>query len=195
MENDYVIRQPTSQEDIAALLKAHSNPKANNRPILASNMHKMQLAKNNGFPKDMYHASLAPVMIFNEDQERAIAEKGYVPYYIPHTHPRTLYRRNMHPKFFKSQTELKRIQTLTAEAQKIEMTTVNPDDYIEERIVASAEIEANVRKEKVTANQSAWFDTPTKIEPFPDAPSEPPGETIARLQGELNALKGKSKAA
>src|SRR5215469_6393983 len=128
--------------DVQELLtKIRQDPRTSNPRVLAINQVAQMKAKNGGYPLDMHHESLSPIQVHSEKEETAAAQLGFRREYRHRDYPKFLFRRNGHPKFQKSKEELKRINQMTPEAQRIEMATLNEGDYIEERVVNSHEEE------------------------------------------------------
>ena len=184
-----------TNQDVNQLLKQiRSDPRTSSPRVLIINQVAQMRAKNDGYPVDMYHATLLPVSVRNEEEETAIAQHGYQRQYIARLYPKYMFRRNMHPRFQKSAAELARIQILTPEAKVIEMATLNEHDYIEERIAKDAGEEKKLLAEKPKTNiTGSWVDAIGKIEPFPDAPEEDPAVTIANLRGQIEAMAEKPR--
>lgn len=152
-------------DEVRALIhKVRSTPGINNKPVLAVNVLEGQRSKNGGYPLHMYHESLDPVLALSEDEEQAVAEVGYGRHYIPKSYPKYLFRRNMDAKFKAS-------------------------DFIEEMVVRDAAAEKALLKKRAPANCGDWVEAAQEIEALPDAPTEDPAITIARLQGQLAAFQ------
>lgn len=185
-----------TNQDVDSLLKQiRADPRASNPRVLAINQLRQMQAKNNGYPLHLYHASLLPAIVNNEEEESALAEHGYQRQYTHRNYPKFMFRRNMHPKFQKSAAEQARLQTLTPEARVIEMASLNEHDYVEERLVKDEAEEKRIRAEKPKNNVTGpWVDALGKIEAFPDAPEEDPAITIANLRGQLQAQESRKGA-
>lgn len=184
-----------TDRDVQDLLtQIRRDPRVGNPRVLAINQIRQMQAKNDGYPVDMHHDTLAPTIANNEKEEEALMQAGFRREYRHRAYPMFLFRRNMHPKFAKSDSEKLRISQLTIEAQRIEMVTCNEGDFIEERIVRNEADEKKLLAEPANeaAGRGPWVHTVAEIKPFGDAPLEDPQVTIARLQGELQALKGES---
>jgi hypothetical protein len=154
-----------SMKDVHDLIKqVRSDPRINNKPVLAINVAMAQQAKNNGFPVHMYHQTLDPILVLNAEEREALEGVGYGTNYIPKSYPKALYRRNMDPKF-------------------------EADGFIESRTVATAEKEQELRKMRKPAGAGEWAHKITEIEELPDAPTEDPAVTIARLKGQIAGLQ------
>lgn len=184
-----------TDRDVTDLLaQVRRDPRTSNPRVLAINQIRQMQAKNDGYPVYMHHDTLSPTMANNEKEEEALAQAGFRREYRHRDYPKCMFRRNMHPKFAKSQAEQLRIAQLTVEAQRIEYATCNEGDFIEERVVKNLDEERKLlaEPENVAAGRGAWVFSPTEIQPFGDGPAEDPQVTIARLQGELAAYKGET---
>jgi hypothetical protein len=147
---------------------AAATPGVTNKPVLCINQIRIMQAKSGGFPKHLYHATLPSILVGTEQEENALVPHGYGDRYIPQEYPRMLYRRNSTDKKFQK------------------------DDYVEMRHARDKEHEAQLREERIKHGITAWFGSVVelnKIHPAPDAPTVNPGEEIARLKGELAAMK------
>jgi hypothetical protein len=167
--------QDELQAEVDRLMKQYDNPAADNRPVLMIDILDQQIARNGGFPKWLYHETLAPQQVKNREQERAIVAQGYKPYYVERSNPYPMYvfRRNMDPKF-----------------EQPKPTTGEPGDFIEQRLVRSEqEGELLMKAAKPKTVIGNWTRELSEIAPLPEGPSEDPAVTIARLQGELAAMK------
>lgn len=153
-------------QEIQETLRSLQNPKVNNKPVLGVNVLEHQRARNGGYPLHMYHESLDPVAVLNEDQEQAMAERGYVRHYVRREYPKWKFRRNLDPKF-------------------------QGDDYVEARLVRSREAEQDLLKHRGPQGCGPWVNSALDIEPLPDSMHEPAEVKIARLEGELQALREK----
>lgn len=179
--------RPPTMRDVKELLAQLSTGRKENPRVLAINQHNIMLAKNNGFPLHMYHAKLDPQIALDEEQEARLATLGYVRNYIPRLYPRMLFRRNMAEKF----------------ALRLDLATGQPansvldaqgNGYVEERMVATKEIEEALRKQPAKKGQGPWLYSVTDLDPLPEAPNENPEVTIARLQGELDGRREHAEA-
>lgn len=169
------VHNPTDKH-IQELLESLKHPMANNAPILAVNQRKMMQAQKGGFPHEMYHATLKPVVVVNIEQEQALALQGYTSTYTKHEYPTMLYRRNMSTVVINGETVYKFENSDAGTC--VEMITAN-----------SAEHEKQLLALKVPPGCSAWEDSPLDLAPLPEESQEDPAVTIARLQGELDGLK------
>jgi hypothetical protein len=188
------IRTDVDVQDL--LTKIRQDPRTSNPRVLTINQIAQMKAKNGGYPLDMHHDMLSPVQVHSEKEELALSQRGFRREYKHRDYPKYMFRRNAHPKFQKSAEERARIHSLTAEAQRIEMATVNEGDYIEEKIVNAPEEEAKLLKEKPnrTAGTGPWVRSVTEIAPFEEPTGEDPAVTIARLEGELAGFRDKKSA-
>lgn len=159
----------TTQEQITldaidALNAKCIDPAANNEVMLAVDIQALNRAKNGGYPREMYHATMAPRLALNRLQESNLAEAGYGRQYRMHSYPKWLHRRNLDPKM---------------EAQ----------DFMESRLVKTEAEHAALLKQRVPATCEQWVTNAAELSELPEAQIEHPSVTIARLQGELNATK------
>lgn len=132
-----------------------------NKPVLAINQAAMMKAQNGGFPKHLYHASLDPKVVLNEDQEMGLRELGYGDGYIRRDWPRFVFRRNMDPKF-------------------------KADDFVESRQVANqASLDRLERERRPDTAVGKWCFEYCDVPAIAEKALEDPQVTIARLQGQL----------
>jgi hypothetical protein len=176
--------RPATMKDVEGILSQIRPPENSNPDILAIDALTIMRAKQNGYPKHLYHEALEPVLALNKFQHTELMKIGYVEHYIPREYPKVLFRRNMDPRF-----DLRR-----------DPGTKEPlnHEHVEERMVRSKEAEAALKKQPAPAGCGPWVQKLTDIEPLPDGPDEHPDVTIARLQGELaesRRTKTKEKAA
>jgi hypothetical protein len=171
-DTETIERTPASKNaEIRDMIKrVRMEPKADNRPVLGVNIIKMEQAKKGGFPKHMYHETLEAVCdVSTEEEEMALASKGYVSHYIPQAFPLWLYRRNLDAKF-------------------------EAEGFVEAIVVQSEDQMHAITKRKVPKGCSEWAKRVTDLAPIPDGPEEDPAVTIARLEGQLSeARNAKSK--
>lgn len=179
----------TNQDVKELLTRIRQDPKTSNPRVLGINQLSQMKAKNGGYPQDMHHDTMEPVQVHSEKEEMALAQIGFRREYKHRDYPKFMFRRNAHPKYQKSEEEKKRINSLTMEAQRIEMATVNEDDYIEAREIRTEAEEKKLLAEKPNkaAGTSVWCRSTTEIPPFAEPDGEDPQVTIARLQGQLMA--------
>jgi len=158
------------QDAIKALMAQYEHNEATNEPILMIDLIAQQKAANKGFPKWMYHATLAPVQVINSKQEVAIRAEGYSPTYIMQSFPAFVFRRNMDPKF-----------------EKADPVIGSPGEFIEQRSVKTqAELDELLKQRQPKTVIGTWCE----YADLPEAtagPTEDPKITIARLQGQLMA--------
>jgi hypothetical protein len=169
------------QAEINRLMQEFDHPAADNRPVLMIDIIEQQQARNNGYPKWMYHEALEPQQVKNREQERAIAAQGYKTFYVQRSspYPAYVFRRNMDPKF-----------------EDPNAATGAPGDFIEQQLVRSeGEMEALKKTRKPKTAIGEWVREIADLPPIADGPTEDPAVTIARLQGELTAMKAEPKAA
>jgi hypothetical protein len=180
-------RAPTMQDVNAILSKIREGSKKN-PPISGLRLRRIMIEKAGGFPKALYHASLEPVYVLNEDQEEELKAIGYQEQYIPRTHPKTLYRRNStNPRFAQIKDPSTGIEGYAA------IGAPRPGHMIEERIVKSAEEEEALKKEKPARHCGVWRDTPDEVDlhdPLPDLETQQDLELEnARLRGQVEAMQ------
>lgn len=169
-----------TMEDVRKLLATLTDPREN-EPVLAINQLAAMRAVQGGYPVDMYHPTLDAIQALNRAQEKALTEQGYGRQYIPKQYPRMLYRRNMHPRF----------AALLDDATKRPVTV----DYVESRTVLSRDEEDAIKGDRIPEGCGPWSRTLGEIEPLPADPIEAPSVKIARLEGELAALRNNQHAA
>jgi hypothetical protein len=185
-----------TDRDVTQLLEQiRRDPRTDNPRVLWINQNAQMKAKNGGYPIDMHHETYLPVQVFNEKEEDAMSQVGYRREYKHKDFPCAIYRRNGHPKFHKSTEERQRIACLTIEAQRLEMATDNEGDYIETVTVKNqGELDKFMaQKPNKAAKIGSWHLKVTDIDPLDRDPEEDPAVTIARLQGEVDGMKGKEK--
>lgn len=165
--------QQERQAEIDVLMKQYDNPKATNKPVLMINIIRQQLAKNEGLPKWMYHADLAPQHVRNDDQENALRGQGYGLNYVLQSYPAFVFRRNMDPKF-----------------EKADPVSGAPGDFIEMRQVKDEAALATLMQQRPPKTAIGTWGKYADLPPAEDGPAEDPKVTIARLQGQLIAAQG-----
>jgi hypothetical protein len=173
--------QPTGQQTMSMrevdqfLQEARSAPRSKNPIVLGLNMLKMMRAKNNGYPKHMYHATYDMRVVTKEEEETALIQIGYSETYIARDYPKAMFRRNMAAKF-EPKFDLATGVQLAA-------------SWVEEIVVRNEQQEKELRLMKPHQGQSIWFDKITDLPAIEEAPDEDPAVTIARLQGQLSAMQ------
>lgn len=171
-----------TQAEIDATLAKYAQKGVSNstKPVLQVNIDAQTRAKNNGFPKDMYHATHKARQAMNDEQETMLISEGYRSTYIPQHYPKFVYRRNLHPKFDPEQR-----MDLTDEQRN----GMNP--FIESRQVDSENAETLLMLQKVPFDCTAWVSHPDQIEPLPDPAlaAIDDSRTIARLEGQIEELR------
>jgi hypothetical protein len=123
----------------------------------------------------MYHEKLEPVQVLDRVQEGKMTELGFTRYYIYRDHPRMMYRRNQNARF------APQIDTATGQA-------LNPA-WVEMRTVQNPQEEAALEAERPPAGCGPWKRKLDELDPLPADPVEAPSTKIARLEGELAALR------
>ncbi len=165
-------QQTMSQAECDRFLRdAREAPKTKNPVILGIRLHEMMRSKNNGYPKDMYHAELEMRQAYKEEEETALVAMGYQEKYILKTHPKYVFRRNMADKF--------------AERMEVASPTIINNAFVEERLVKTAEDEKKLKAQKPPVGCGPWVDRLDEIAPLPEAEYVDPNEEIARLRGAL----------
>jgi hypothetical protein len=174
--------QTATKQDVDRLLAdTRAGATKENPRILARFQRAQMLAKNNGYPKDMYHPVLDMRQAMNEKEEEALATLGYSDRYIAKAYPKVLFRRNMDPRF---EPKFDRATGL-----QVNM------DYVEERSVKTLEEEKALRALPPTRGASPWFDRVVDLPPIDEGPTEDPSVTQARMEGEIEALRAQLQAA
>jgi hypothetical protein len=161
------------QQEIQRILAQYDNPAATNEPVLMIDIIAQQQARNMGFPKWLYHSHLEPVQIKNKEQENALRKEGYTTNYIHRSFPAFVFRRNMEAKF-----------------EDADMLSGAPGDFIEQRMVKSQEAFVALGKERKPRTVIGdWCFDLSELPPIAEGPKEDPAVTIARLQGQLQAMQ------
>lgn len=153
-------------ELIASLTK---DPDASNDIALGTDIIEMERAKNGGYPRNMYHQSLQPVIVTNRSQESAVSARGYVRNYIHQEFPRMLHRRNPDVKFKAS-------------------------DYVESRTVIDDNAMAALMKSRTPEGCSEWGWTAADLPEIVVDSKEAQSLMIAKLQGQLEELRKNQEA-
>jgi len=173
-----------SREDVQRIINSLKPPRSGNARVLVIDQAPIMRARNGGFPKFMYHATLPPVYVLREDQEEELSKLGYGMNYIHQPYPKALFRRNMDERY------AERPDPTTGVAPNppyVETITAN-DAAHEERI-------RKIAKPKRSAPEGGilfvgeWVAKYDEIDPLPETPTEAPEVTIARLEGELVAVR------
>jgi hypothetical protein len=176
-------QQSMSQAEVdRAVREMRMTPQNRNKPVLGIFLAAQMQAKRMGFPKHMYHATLAPRLALDEIEEEAYNNQGYTTQYIPREYPKFLYRRNMDPRYEPHFDRATNILT--------------NEPYVEGREVKDEHAEKLLRTMKPKAGQSVWYTSVAEIndkEPIQDGPEEDPAVTIARLEGELAGARAAGK--
>lgn len=159
------------------ILRIRQEPGTNPEPALAIEQHNKMRADHKGYPREMYHDRLQPLLVLSSKEENEVVKHGYVRDYIHRTHPKFKFRRNMNPLF-------------------------EPAGFIEERIVKDEQAETALEKQRVPASCGPWMDRVDAIEPLPEPSMVDPDIEIATLRGKIEGLnqrlaeaenKGKNK--
>jgi hypothetical protein len=149
-----------NMEQVKAILTKR-DPRMKNPEVLAINAVRMMRAKNNGYPKELYHASLDPVLCDTVEQEIELQRLGYQPSYIFREFPKMMYRRNFGDRYSKT-------------------------EFVEEKVVKSREEEAALKGIKEAPGTSHWKHAIADLPPLPDQmEQEDLNAQIERLRGAL----------
>jgi hypothetical protein len=142
--------RPASMKDVEGILRDLSKGERGNPPVLALNNRNLMKARNNGYPLEMYHETLEPVFALNEAQSEKLMAVGYVTHYIPRHYPKVIFRRNEDPKF----------------ALRLDPATGEPlnHEYVEERVVKTAQQHQQLHKEKSPRGCGKWVERLTDVE-------------------------------
>lgn len=159
----------TYNEHIQKLMAALGRPNMNGPLVRAIDQRLMMQAQNGGFPKTMYHAKpgIKPQEVYNGDQERVLAERGYSATYIFHEYPLMLCRRNY---------------TVDRNGDP------RYEDSVETKSVNDARERDQLLEEPETHLTSRWSLKYDQLPPLPGN-EEDKDITIARLEGELVARR------
>ena len=168
-----------SNKEVQDLLRKLREPTTDNEPVLAINQWATQVAQAGGYPLNMYHESLEPVQVLDRAQEAEMAKLGFTRYYIYRDYPRMLYRRNQHARF----------------APQIDPATKQTTNlpWVEMRTVQNRAEEDALEAERAPAGCGPWKRKLDDIDPLPAEPVEAPSVKIARLEGELAALRARGE--
>lgn len=169
----------TEQEITRSILAELNDNRATNELPLGIDQLDLMRGKNGGYPRDMYHASHAPVRVTNKDQETAMAQRGYVRNYIKHAYPKMIFRRNL--------ITIKQRIGDTKEYEDVPKF----EDFTETRTVLSPEHEKASLAERAPRGCSQWVADHADLPPISDETTGDKDATINRLQGKLEALEGK----
>jgi hypothetical protein len=154
---------------------------AGNETVLAINQMEQMKAKNGGYPLNMYHARLDPIMATNRKEEEALGSRGYSRTYINRFYPKYLYRRNMDSKY---------------EPRRNAATGVlEAEPFVETMIVKSEFEDKSVKSAKVPKGCGPWLDQITAIEPIPESDEEDLALKVSRLEGQLAEARRASEQA
>lgn len=169
----------TEQEIIRALIAGMSDTRGTTELPLGVDQLELMRGKNNGYPRDMYHAVHPPVRATSRDMETAFAQRGYVRNYIKHSYPKMIFRRNL--------ITIKQRIGDTKEYEDVPKF----EDFTETRTVLSAEHEKASLAERAPRGCSQWVADHADLPPISDETTGDKDATINRLQGKLEALEGK----
>lgn len=158
------LKDPQGEVDRVLARFAQKGISTSTKPVLQINLDRQMLARNNGYPKHMYHAILTPQIVLNDEQEQGIRELGYTEVYVFRSWPAFVFRRNMDPKF-------------------------KDDDFVEARQVENQAGLERLRKERKSETAVGdWLPEIVDLVPIAEKAKEDPLVTIARLQGQLTEL-------
>lgn len=166
-----------AQHELAEKIKQiRLTPGADNKPVLAVNIEMLQRAKNGGYPKHLYHATMTPVVALSDKEEQVYFEHGYQANYSHRDFPKWLYRRNTDPRFALSASEIDHQHKVGGYLR---------EPFVEAVQVNTKEEETVLIKKAKPSTAGPWEDAITDLEALPDSPAEDHEVTIARLQGQL----------
>lgn len=149
-----------NMEHVKAILSKR-DPRIDNPAVLAINAVRMMRAKNNGFPCEMYHATLDPVLCDNPEQQLELQKIGYQSTYIMREFPKMMYRRNFGERYAKS-------------------------EFVEERVVKTRDEEQQLKAIKDTPATSHWKHSIADLPQLPDQMEQEDLQAqIDRLKGAL----------
>jgi hypothetical protein len=168
----------SEQEITRDILNQLNDNRATNQLPLGIDQLDLMRGKNGGYPRDMYHATHEPIRVTNRDQEAAMSQRGYVRNYIKHAYPKTIFRRN-------SQTVKQRIGD-TKEFEDVAKFT----DFVETRVVLSADHEKASLAERAPRGCSAWMTEYAALPPVSDETAGDKDAELMRLRGKVEALEG-----
>lgn len=168
----------SEQEITRDILNQLNDNRATNELPLGIDQLDLMRGKNGGYPRDMYHGSHPPVRVTNKDQEAAMSARGYVRNYIKHAYPKTIFRRN-------NLTIKQRIGE-TKEYEDVPKFT----DFVETRVVLSAEHEKASLAERAPRGCSAWMTEYAALPPISDETAGDKEAELQRLRGKVEALEG-----
>ncbi len=174
--------QQAAQEEIDRVLAKlqQKGVGTSTKPVLQVNIDAMMRAKNNGYPKHLYHATLEARIVVNDDQEAMMVAQGYGPGYKLQHYPKFMFRRNHDDKFNPDLTAVTRA----------ERDAMNP--FVESREVRNNSEENGLLRAKVQNGCSKWVSSfaelPDEDAPEVDATAENASK-MARLEGELAEMR------
>lgn len=169
--DDRPTRGLTSQGVTELLRQIRTQASTENPEILGINIVAQMRARNNGFPKFLYHPELEAVQVMSRKEEEALFKVGFVDQYIKKDYPRMLYRRNLADRWAEH-------------------------DYVEHRIAQDAESEAQMLREPGTTQRGKWCAKVTDIEPLLTEETEQDLRSeIERLRGRLEERKAMAATA
>jgi hypothetical protein len=158
--------RPASMKDVEDILRDLGKGERSNPPVLALNNRNLMKARNNGYPMEMYHETMEPVLALNERQTEKLMSMGFVTHYIPRHYPKVVFRHNPDPKF----------------ALRRDPATGEPvnHEFVEERFVKTAAHHDALRNERVPKGCGPWVEKLTDIEGLPDGPEDGPAKGLKR---------------
>lgn len=169
-------RQTMNQREVDQFLQdARTAPTTKSPRVLGINQLPIMRAKNNGYPVDMYHESMAMRQAFKEEEEMALSQQGYQRQYILKEYPKALFRRNMAAQYEPQFDPSTKLQVNNA--------------FVEEMVCRDEKHERELRLMKPKPGQSEWFEKITDVPELEDGPLEDPKITIARLMGQVEGLQ------
>jgi hypothetical protein len=165
-------QQHMSQREVDAFLQdVRMNRTKKSPQVLQINQVAMMKAKNNGFPRDLYHETLEMRQALSEEDQVALLQAGYHLEYVPQHYPKWIHRRNMADKF--------------AEIQDSSCPTILNNAFVESRMVKTEDEEKRLRAQKPPAGAGPWCNAVGDIDPLPETEYVDPAQKIAQLEGAL----------
>lgn len=181
MNNQDLSRMKADVDEL--IKKARMTAKTGNPTVLGVTQIRMMQAQKAGYPKDLYHEHLSAVHCLDEDEEKVYRQNGYVEYanadWPSCKHPKMLFRRNF---------ATIRVKDTKGNFLKEEFKFMGPE-CIEDKTAMTPKEETELLNRKPEVNCSKWFGTVSELPALDEAPAEDPAVTIARLQGEIEAMK------
>lgn len=167
-----------SMTQVDEILRRARQPRKENPPVLMIKAHQLMQARNDGFPRHMYHADLDPVVAITQEQVDELEKIGYGTEYIRREYPKTLYRRNMADRF----------------APQVDPATkVIGLEFVESRTVRSKADEETLLKGRRRDTEGPWRETLSAVdehEPLPSVETfEAKSHEVSHLRGQIEVLQ------